>query len=198
MHTALNGNRKKIYFRDGRRLWFHSWISGLVISIIAFLIFKISPVGPFRFLFYIFCLAAALFYATGLGSLIFSRIRLLEFDQKEIFLYTGIFGLSKLIKLEWNDVESISVETRDIKSKMVVPLGFVTTIGVAQQVLIIEIKKVLSEEKLKMFKDPKRRLVTRGIVFDESKSEIWLKERPKGGFSSLLNSMSRIQKIKII
>jgi hypothetical protein len=190
MCNSANSSSRQIFFRDGRRLWINTWLSGLAISIIAFLLFQIGLVYIFRLFFYVFCFAAVLLFAIGSASMILNKIRILEIDDKDIFLYFGIPGFKEIIRLKWNDIRSISIEKRNLKTKHMGPLGFMTTMETPQEVLIIEINRLLSEEKRDLLRGLRRRLFTRGLVFEESKSEIWLKERPKGGFSSLLKALS--------
>ena len=128
----------------------------------------------------------------SLFSLLSKNILVASLDDLGIDLYIGILGQGESIRLAWDDIQSVSIANRDIKTKTTSTSLFITvTNEVTHKVLAIKIATPLSQNRQEELQCFNKRLVTRGLIFDDESSEFWIKDSVKGGLSKLMNSINK-------
>ena len=116
----------------------------------------------------------------SLFSLLSKKILVASLDDLGIDLYIGILGQNESIRLAWDDIQSVSIANRDIKTKTTSTSLFITvTNEVPHKVLAIKIASPLSHKRQEEIESFNKRLVTRGLIFDDESSEFWIKESIK-------------------
>jgi hypothetical protein len=132
------------------------------------------------------------FVIVGILSLAFPRIILYSLSDKELIIFTGIYGFQQQISFPINQISDIRITSRE---RLYYAEG-VLRYSIPQKILLIRLKDKLPIEQHKKIIKLGRSFLTsvfriHTVDANNEGDEIYLTRKPKGGYESILYAIKQ-------
>ncbi len=184
-------------YRNARGTWRYYWLMQSPFLFLAFLIIKyghhINNTDFIRSFGYIALVLSFILQFTGIFHLFGLRTKLLTINKSGIILQISPFDKYKLIEIKWEEILSAKVAARKFRRPINLLAYYGPALGsleIEEDVLVLKLKAHLpSQAQDLIYGMTKAYFSWAQIVCSKDGEEIWVAERPAGGYSCLLENI---------